>query len=62
MMSKLMTQSNNQGMPFKPKIYKEKGEAKEGIFVMTQVGSKGEIGQVVETDSEGQSPYRGRLH
>ena len=51
MMSRLATQRNNQGKPFKPKIYQEKGNIKERLITMTETGNKVDKGQVVKTDS-----------
>ena len=51
MISKLTTQGDNQGKLFKPKISQGKGEVKEGLHIIKEVGSKVEIGQVLETDS-----------
>ena len=51
-MSKLTTQSDNQGRHFKPNIYPGKGEDKEGLIIMMEVGSKADISQAVNTDFE----------
>ena len=48
-MSKLTSQSDNQYRPFKPKIYKGKGEIKQALIIMMEVGIKAGIGQTVET-------------
>ena len=55
-MSKLNTHNNNQDKLFRPKIYQGTGQVKEEIIIITEVGSKAKIVQVVETDSE--SPCR----
>ena len=52
MMSKLSTQSNNQDEPFTPISIKEKEEVTKGLIIMTEVGSKIEIHQVLETESD----------
>ena len=52
MMSKLTTQSKNQGKPFKLKFLQGKRRGQGRLNIITEVGSKVRIGQIVETDSE----------
>ena len=43
MMSKLTTKSNSQDRPYTPKIYHGKGEDKEELIVMIELGSKADV-------------------
>ena len=47
MMSKLTAQGNSQNRPFKPKIYKGKGEDKLGIIII-KIDTKVDVDQTVE--------------
>ena len=50
--SKFITQSKNKANHSNLKSVKEEGEVNDGLIIMTEMGSKAEIDQVVETDSE----------
>ena len=52
LMSKLTPRVPANSILLNPKFIKEKGEEKEELICMTEVGSKAEIGQTVETDSQ----------
>ena len=43
--------------PLNLKSVMEKGDVKEGLTIMMEVGRKADIGQTVETDSENQFIY-----
>ena len=51
-MIKLTSKSGNQG-PLHLGSIKEKGEVKKGLIIMIEVDSKANIGQTVDTDSQG---------